>query len=226
MDWIQESASKGKALRRQYKLRDIEIFIKDNLPKGIDPDFVLKYIASILPEHLLVNIDIIYIGQFENLISRDIRGVFEDGAIFITNEQDTEMDLIDDLIHEVSHSIEYAYKDIIYGDGLLEKEFRKKREALFNILKTKGLKPPMALISDINYNKAIDDYLYREVGYPALNQIVTHNSLFVGSYAITSIREYFASGFEAYFLNEKQLVFDLCPALYTILKQLDDLEEQ
>ena len=214
MDWIQESASKGKALRRQYKLRDIEIFIKDNLPKGIDPDFVLKYIASILPEHLLVNIDIIYIGQFENLISRDIRGVFEDGAIFITNEQDTEMDLIDDLIHEVSHSIEYAYKDIIYG------------EALFNILKTKGLKPPMALISDINYNKAIDDYLYREVGYPALNQIVTHNSLFVGSYAITSIREYFASGFEAYFLNEKQLVFDLCPALYTILKQLDDLEEQ
>ena len=76
--WIGESAKKSKTLRKQYKLRDIEIFIKDKLPEEVDPDFVLKYTASVVPEHLLTNIDIIYIGQFESLIKRDVRGIFED----------------------------------------------------------------------------------------------------------------------------------------------------
>ena len=136
------------------------------------------------------------------------------------------MDLIDDLIHEVSHSIETSHKDIIYADGALEEEFRKKRIALYQTLKDKGLHPPVNLTSELNYNKSVDDYLYRTVGYPILNQIVVNQSLFIGSYSTTSIREYFAAGFEAYFLAEKQLVFDMCPVLYSKLKLLDNLEEQ
>jgi len=205
---------------------DIEIFIKDKLPEEVDPDFVLKYIASVIPEHLLINIDIIYIGQFESLIKRDVRGVFEDGAIFITNEQDSEMGLIDDLIHEISHSVEYTHKDIIYGDGRLEKEFKRKREALYTFLKEKNLKPPVSLLHDINYNQEIDDYLYKDIGYPILNQIVSLSKMFIGSYSVTSIREYLASGFESYFMNDKQIVLDLCPVLYSKLKLLDDLEDQ
>ena len=170
--------------------------------------------------------DIIYIGQFEKLLGRDVRAVFEDGAIFITNELDSEMDLIDDLIHEISHSTENQYKDIIYADGLLEKEFKRKRESLYNILKEKNLKPPVSLLHSINYEQEIDDYLFREVGYPALNQIAAMSGLFIGSYSITSIREYFASGFEHYFMNEKQLVYDVCPVLYGKLKELDNLEDQ
>ena len=164
--------------------------------------------------------------QFDNLKKRDVRGVFEDGAIFITNEQDSEMDLIDDLIHEIAHSVEIAHSDIVYGDGELEKEFKYKRHQLYKILKDKELNPPVSLTTDINYNKTIDDYLYKEIGYPALNQIVALAGLFIGSYSTTSIREYFASGFESYFLHEKQLVFDYCPVLYSKLKQLDNLEDQ
>ena len=226
MNWIEESAAKGKALRRQYKLRDIEIFIKDKLPEDIDPDFVFKYVASAIPEHLLADIDIIYIGDFENLTKRNIRGVYEDGAIFITNEQSSEMDLIDDLIHEISHSIEYRYKDVIYGDGELEKEFKRKREQLFKVLEEKGLKPPLDLIHDINFSQKIDDYFFKEIGYPILGQLVILSKIFIGAYSATSVREYFAAGFEAYFLNEKQLVFDMCPVLYSKLKALDNLEGQ
>jgi hypothetical protein len=226
MNWIEKSATKGKTLRKQYKLKDVEIFIKDKLPDEIDPDFVFKYIASVLPEHFLTNIDIIYIGQFENLISRDIRGIFEDGAIFITNEQDNEMDLIDDLIHEVAHSTEYSLKDIVYSSGLLEKEFRKKRNDLYSILKQKDLNPPMALINEINFDEEIDDYLYREIGYPVLNQLVVGHRLFVGSYSVTSIREYFAAGFEHYFMGGETIVRDCCPVLYRILQEIDDLGEQ
>ena len=187
---------------------------------------MFKYIASMVPEPLLLNIDIVYIGQFDNLKKRDVRGVFEDGAIFITNEQDTEMDLIDDLIHEIAHSVETAHSDIVYADGGLEKEFKYKRHELYKIFKEKELNPPISLTTDINYNKTIDDYLYKEIGYPALNQIVALAGLFIGSYSTTSIREYFAAAFEAYFLHEKQLVFDYCPVLYSKLKQLDNLEDQ
>ena len=226
MNWIEKSAQKSSKLRKQYKLRDIEIFIKDSLPEEVDPDFVFKYIASMMPEHLLINIDIIYIGQFENLISRDLRGIYEDGAIFITNEQDSEMDLIDDLIHEISHAIETSHKDVVYGDGELEKEFRYKRHQLYTILKDKDLNPPVALTTDINFNTEVDDYLYKKIGYPALNQIVAMSGLFIGSYSTTSVREYFATGFESYFMNEKQVVFDYCPVLYSKLKALDELEDQ
>ena len=224
MNWIDKSAKRGKTLRKQYKLRDIEIFIKDSLPKEIDPDFVFKYIASVLPEHLLTNVDIVYIGQFDNLISRDIRGVFEDGAIYVTNEQDTEMDLIDDLIHEISHSIEKEHQEIIYGDARLLEEFRKKRAQLYEILKDKGMNPPASMLNTMDYDSDLDDYFYKEVTYPILNQIVSLSNLFIGAYSVTSIREYFATGFEGYFLHEKQLVFDFCPILYGKLKALDELE--
>ena len=106
MSWITESATSGIKLRKQYKMNDIEIFIKDPLPDIIDVDFVLKYVASMLPEHLMTEVDIIYIGEFENLKSRNVNAIFEDGAIFITNEQVSEMDLVDDIVHEVAHSIE------------------------------------------------------------------------------------------------------------------------
>ena len=223
MNWIDKSATKGKTLRKQYKLRDVEIFIKDKLPKEIDPDFVFKYIASVLPEHFLANVDIIYIGQFENLISRDIRGIFEDGAIFVTNDQDSEMDLIDDLIHEFAHSVEHTYTDVIYGTDSLVKEFRKKRNDLYVMLKEKGFKPPISMNNEINFNQHVDDYLYKEVGYPALNQMVVLGRLFIGSYSTTSIREYFATGFENYFMGEKEIVRDICPSLYRILVELENL---
>jgi hypothetical protein len=226
MSWITESARKGKALRTHFKLKDIEIFIKDGLPEEIDPDFVFKYVASMLPEHLLMNIDIIYVGQFEHLIKRDIKAVYEDGAIFVTNEQDTEMDFIDDILHEISHANEHTYKDLIYTDGKIEVEFKKKREALYRLLKSKGLTPPVSMIHDVMPNEKVDDYLYNEVGYPMLSQLSAFSSLFVGAYSATSLREYFAAGFERYFMGEKELVKDLCPVLYLKLKALDNMEEQ
>jgi hypothetical protein len=226
MNWIEESAKAGKNLKRQYKLRDIEIFIKDKLPEDIDPDFIFKYIASVLPEHLLNGIDIVYVGQFEHLEKRQVRAIYEDGAIFVTNEQDTDMDMIDDIIHEVAHANEAVHKEIIYGDGKLEVEFKKKRAELYRTLVVKERKPPIALMHDINFNQEVDDYLFREIGYPVLSQLASFSSLFLGAYSCTSLREYFASGFEHYFMGEQQVVKDICPALFLKLKSINNLEDQ
>lgn len=170
MDWITESAQKAKKLRNHYKLHDIDIFIKDQMPKDIDIDFVLAYVSKRLPQHLLRSVDIIYIGQFQDLINRQINAMYEDGAIFITNHQIDDGSFIDDLVHEVAHSNESAFKDIIYGDNLLNREFKAKRSSLYRILKDQmNIIPPKALLHDVTFNQEIDDFLYKEIGYTNLN---------------------------------------------------------
>lgn len=46
----------------------------------------------------------------------------------MTNEQDEEMDMIDDIIHELAHAVEINNDEIIYGSGSLQREFLAKRK--------------------------------------------------------------------------------------------------
>ena len=43
MNWLEESVKRSKKLRTHYMLRDVDIYIKDQLPEGIDVDFVINY---------------------------------------------------------------------------------------------------------------------------------------------------------------------------------------
>ena len=70
------------------------------------------------------------------------------------------------------------------------------------MLKSEQLKPSEDLQTTVEFNQEIDDYLYNEVGYRKLWNIVT--GLFLGPYSVTSLREYFARGFEEYVLGEKK----------------------
>ena len=47
MDWIEKSYQDSKQLRTHYKMREIDIFIKDALPKHINPDEVFKFISNV-----------------------------------------------------------------------------------------------------------------------------------------------------------------------------------
>ena len=226
MSWITESVKRGSDLRKHFKMHDIEIFIKDALPSGIDIDFVFKYVASVLPSYLMTEVDIVYIGEFEELKKRSANALFQDGAIYVTNEQNSEMDIIDDLIHEVAHSIEKKYIDRIYGDGAIEREFKKKRKELYDILMKKGKNPPPELVTNMNYSLPIDDYFFHTIGYPVLGQICAFGKLFTGPYSATSIREYFATGFDQYFLGDEMLVRNFSPSLYRKIQQLTDLGEE
>ncbi len=40
---------------------------------------------------------------------RSFNSVYEDGAIYITNDQDDELDMVDDIVHEAAHAIEVPY---------------------------------------------------------------------------------------------------------------------
>ena len=66
--WITESVKKGGRLKDMFSLSGIDVFIKDRLPEDVDPDFVFNYISARIPFHLAKNIDIVYVGNFPEMV--------------------------------------------------------------------------------------------------------------------------------------------------------------
>ena len=222
MNWVKESIKKSKILKDHYKLHDIDVFIKDKFTTDLDFDFCLKQVASKIPSYLLSGIDIIYVGQFDFLNQREISALYDKGAIYITNVQEDEQDIIEDIIHEISHSLEERYSDFIYSDGKMMNEFLGKRKKLYFLLKAQEQNPPIELQTKIEFDKNIDDYLYKQVGYGLLWNLVI--GLFISPYSVTDLREYFAVGFEYYVQGDYKTVKEMCPTLFSRLEELFDLE--
>ena len=224
MKWLNESINKSKRLKDTYSLHDIEIFIKDQMPDHIDMDFVLKYIKIRIPANLLRGVDMIYVGKFKHLEDKQANALYADGAIYLTNDQDDDKDLIDDIVHEIAHSIEGLYGHGIYDDGGIVREFLGKRKRLYADLKANNYEPPEELQYKTEYVQEIDDYLYKDVTYDAMWHFV--GGLFPSPYAATSVREYFARGFEEYTMDNKKELKQVCPVLYSKIEALYKLEEQ
>jgi hypothetical protein len=67
-------------------------------------------------------------GHFPEMDEREINAFYEDGAIYVTNDQDDEMDMIEDIIHEISHAVEQKNGDSIYGDKPCYKESLEQKD--------------------------------------------------------------------------------------------------
>ena len=225
--WIQESIRRSKRMRNEYMVNGVTVFIKDALPEHVSGEFIFDYISSRIPSYLMRNVEVIYVGQFPEMKERDINAYYENDAIYITNEQEDEMDVIDDIIHEVSHAVEHYNRELIYGDGALQREFIAKRKRLSSLLSQKYDVPGDFNIN-FEFDRAIDDFLFRDVGYDILNQVSVN--IFPSGYAATSISEYWAKGFEELFIGEKTSLKNLCPVLYKKLvltmKELEDEESR
>ena len=63
------------------------------------------------------------------------------------------------------------------------------------------------------------DFLYKRVGKRMLHMVTT--GLFIRPYAAVSLREYFATGFEAYYLGKRDDLFQISPELYNKISELD-----
>tara|TARA_R100000406_G_scaffold96101_2_gene92611 strand:- start:981 stop:1655 length:675 start_codon:yes stop_codon:yes gene_type:complete len=212
--WLQESIRKSRRMKDEYMVNGVSVFIKDALPEGISGEFIFDYVSSRVPSYLLKNVEVIYVGQFPEMKERDINAFYDNDAIYITNEQEDEMDMIEDIIHEISHAVEHYNRDLIYDDGALQREFIAKRKRLSALLSQKFDVPPDFNIN-FEYDRAIDDFLYREVGYDVLNQVCV--GIFPSGYAATSVSEYWAKGFEELFIGETDFMKKMCPVLYNKL---------
>ena len=74
------------------------------------------------------------------------------------------------------------------------------------------------------YNESFDNHLYKELGYDYLRNISP--GLFYSPYAITSLKEYWANGFENYLLGDKQKLKDLSPILYNKIEKVLNTDKE
>jgi len=189
------------------------VYVKDPMPKNINLTAVLEEIESIIPHQLAKEIDTIYVGRFEELAERELQALYKDGALYLTNLQRSEEQMVENIIHELAHAIEEAYGADIYMDGSIEREFIGKRKRLFDILNAEGYDLPLDPFMNSEYSSEFDNFLYKEIGYPTLT--VMTMGLFLSPYAATSLREYFANGFEGYYTEEARYLQKVSPQLFT-----------
>ena len=129
----------------------INVFIKDSPSPSINIKSVIGKMINKIPNFLLRNLESIYVGQFKQLEDRDIQAMYENSSIFITNQHKDEDDMLDDLIHEVGHSVEEIYRHHIYFDRKIEKEFINKRKQLWHKLKKEGLDTNLSYFLETEY---------------------------------------------------------------------------
>ena len=219
LDFISESIKRNKRNKKEYSFGHGYVFVKDPLPDNIDLDYVLQTIEDVIPPSLRMGVESIMVGDFEEFHEKSVNALFKDGVVYVTNAQTNNDDMIDDIVHEIAHSVEDSYGYEIYAlEPDVTTEFRNKRIRLEKMLKQQKISTQGFNFSDVEYNSEFDDYLYSTVGYPILQTISV--GLFPDAYAITSIREYFASGFEAYFLGNRDYLKKVSPVLYQKIKEL------
>jgi len=226
IDYIQKSLFEYNKLQREFTIfGNTMVFIKDHLPDHINVKNVIVSVETLIPRHLTNEIDMVYIGQFKDFEDRDINSMFKDASIFVTNEQDDDDDMIDDIVHEVAHSIEDSeFGSLIYGDDEIELEFLGKRKRLYFIMKNQGIDVNSERFMTITHTQKFDDYLYKQIGYDHLTNLAM--GLFISPYSITDIREYFATGFVEYLMGDREYLRTVSPFLYKKIEELVNYESE
>ena len=193
----------------------IPVLIQDK--PSFDAQTVLQAVQSKVPQPLTRELDYIMISNSDYLKDREVDSVYLDGIIYMSSQiEDNETALLS-TVHEIAHSLEEAYPQI-YEDETIETEFLGKRRKLYEILSAHGFDLSGLDFFDAEYSEKFDDFLYLDVGYPLLRNLMS--GLFLSPYAATSVREYFADAFEEYFVREQKNVKSISPAVYFKLEEL------
>jgi len=222
LESIKEKNEKIKNKLKERKLFNrIYVWVKDPVNDDVEIDKTLAIIAKKMPKHYFKNIDAIFIGQFPELSKRSLNASFDDGAIYVTNSVVDTEDLLKNIVHEVAHAVESQYPELIEENNELVHEFLTKRKQLKEILELNKYKTAKLNFYNTEYDPSFDAFLYQEVGYPALHTLTTN--LFVSPYAATSFKEYFANGFEHFYLNDFYTVKTTSFILFSVLSAIDML---
>jgi hypothetical protein len=204
-----------------YYLNDIPVWTEDPLPDSIDLRQILLDVAKRLPKIYLKYIQAVRIGIFEEMLERELNALYKDGVLYVSNMQDNNTDMLDDIIHEIAHAVEEHNHDLVYGDEGVFLEFLGKRKRLYELLKSEGYDVTIEQFLTTTYDYDFDMFLFQDIGYPVLETLTL--GLFVSPYSVTSINEYFAVGFENFYMGEANYIKKICPILSEKLYYLDEL---
>ncbi len=211
-----------------YTSTGLHVFFKDPV-ENVDVEKVIAQIESTLPPHLLSEVEMVIIGWFDEFEERSLNAFYDGGTLYVSHIQDDHADMYDDLVHEISHSLEEPHGYFLYGDKKIEEEFLRKRKYLHDVLWKLGYKIPLASYMNTEYDQEFDEFLHEKVGYDKLSTLVAGN--FISAYAATSLREYFATGFTEFYIHpdEHGYLQKISPELYKkliILQNPEKLDNQ
>ena len=212
---------KTKNTTKYFRFGGIEVQEMDPMPNNVNLGAVLKAVENNLPSHYFTNLEKVVIGDFEEFEDREINALYRDNSLLITNQQDNSADLLDDIVHELSHHVETLYTDEIYGNGSVANEFLRKRYELKFELQSEGYWVKEYDFDKIKYDKDFDMFLYKRVGRNLIRLMTS--GMFIRPYAAVSLREYFATGFEAYYLGKQELLEKISPMLFDTIDELHNL---
>lgn len=221
IEYIVESQNKAGGMR-VVEGGLFTVSLINDLPENINLDKVINYVVDHIPKKFM-KFEQILIGDFPELTERQVNASYMDGAIYLVNTQKSEEDMIDDIIHEIAHAIEEYYGAEIYHDNSIGFEFLKKMGKVYEMISDSETLPdlPKDKFLSLDFNEERDEYLFKEVGYDRINRFTA--GYFLNPYALTSLREYWATSFEYYFIGEPHSVKRVSPAVYKKIKIL--LEE-
>ena len=223
VNYMKENLKKKQQAQTDfYTPTGLHVYFKEPiLNDEINVERVISRVENSLPNHLISEVEMIIFGHFDEFEDRSINAFYDAGTLYVSNIQDDEDDLFDDIIHEISHSVESPYGYEIYGDQKIKDEFLRKRQHMYDILWKKGFKTPKAFFMDPEYNEEFDKFLYEKIGYDKLSSLLM--GLFISPYAATSLQEYFATGFTEYYLHpDHTLLKKVSPQLYKKLFLIQD----
>jgi hypothetical protein len=192
---IENSARKSRKQKKEFLLFGrVMVYIQDPLVSdAVNFEDIIIQLEEFVPPHLFDGIDLIYVGHFQDLFDRELEATYENAAILITNTLANNIDYIENIVHETGHALESNNE----GHGA---EHIDEMEP--------------------EYQEEMDKFLYQELGYESLNYLI--NGLFLNPYAVTSLREYFASGIEKYLLSadDRKYLKILSPKLIEKIEEL------
>ena len=201
---------------REYYIYNIPVFVYGEENPDVDIPTFCALVERALPASLLQNVEVCYICEAPILDGRN--ATYTDGAIYMDINESTALDLLENFIHEVAHSLESTYGAEIY-DERLRSEFLGKRRRLYHLLQQEGFdQAPERLYQFTEYNESFDNFLASIVGYPTLLTLTM--GLFACPYGATSLQEYFANGFEKYYTESPEYVKSVSPILYQKIRNI------
>jgi len=212
------------AKRTQFKYIFGSIPVYEVAQPSFDIPRMIESLQDKLPIRFIepIGLDAVVICETPEFEKREIDAFVQDSTIYIRASQRDENSVVYDIIHEVAHIIEEKRYEEIYGDGELVAEFLEKRRLLYHKLDEHGHAPELERFEEIDYTQALDNYLNHSVGYEELAWISMH--IFIVPYSATSIREYFASGFEFFYAQDdlKNELRKMSPVLYQRIQILHE----
>ncbi len=222
IEHLQENQKKLQQKVTDFYTQDgLHVYFKDQLLNDdVDFEKVISKVESVVPKHLRNEVEMIIVGHFKEFEDNHFNAFYEDGTIHVTNNQQDNYDMIEDIVHEIAHATEAPYGYQIYGDGKVKDEFLRKRYALHNILWKNGYKIPKSFFSNVEYDEEFDMLLLQQIGYDKLQNYAA--GIFLTTYAPTSLREYYATGFAEFYLNpdSHNYIKKVSPQLYKKIFEL------